>query len=60
MAEMITLTLGGKSYEVVDKKARDLIGDITTLDAAEVQQIVEEYLAAHPPEPGEPGKPGTG
>lgn len=59
MAEMITLTLGGKSYEVVDKKARDLIGDITTLDAAEVQQIVEEYLAAHPPEPGEPGKPGT-
>lgn len=29
-----------------------------TVDAAEVQRIVEEYLAAHPPDAGEPGAPG--
>ena len=39
-------------------------GSGSGVDAAEVQRIVEEYLAAHPPadgepgEPGEPGKPG--
>lgn len=81
MAEMKTLTLGGKTYEIVDAKARSWIGDIAKLetaapdlvsainaaaktgsggavDAADVQRIVEEYLAAHPPEKGDPGKPG--
>lgn len=81
MAEMITLTMGGNTYEIVDKQARDWIGEITTLetaasdlvsainevlqlsqdesvDAAEVQRIIEEYLATHPPDPGEPGEPG--
>ena len=33
MAEMITLTMGGNTYEIVDKKARDWIGDITALEA---------------------------
>lgn len=36
-------------------------GSGTGVDAAEVQRIVEEYLAENPPaggEPGEPGKPG--
>lgn len=34
-------------------------GSENGVDAAEVQRIVEEYLAANPPAPGEPGKPGT-
>ena len=29
------------------------------VDAAEVQQIVEAYLEAHPPDAGEPGEPGA-
>ena len=33
-------------------------GSGSGVDAAEVQRIVEEYLAAHPPADGEPGKPG--
>lgn len=33
-------------------------GSGTGVDAAEVQRIVEEYLAAHPPADGEPGEPG--
>lgn len=28
------------------------------VDAAEVQRIVDEYLAANPPAPGKPGEPG--
>lgn len=84
MTAMKTLTLNGVKYEIIDAKARSLIGDLsametdapdlvsainealrkgsgTGVDAAEVQRIIEEYLAAHPPadgEPGEPGKPG--
>ena len=33
-------------------------GSGSGVDAAEVQRIVEEYLAAHPPADGEPGEPG--
>lgn len=33
-------------------------GSGSGVDAAEVQRIVEEYLAAHPPADGEPGKDG--
>lgn len=33
-------------------------GSGTGVDAAEVQRIVEEYLAANPPAPGAPGAPG--
>lgn len=33
-------------------------GSGSGVDAAEVQRIVEEYLAANPPEAGEPGAPG--
>lgn len=33
-------------------------GSGSGVDAAEVQRIVEEYLAAHPPADGEPGAPG--
>lgn len=80
MTEMKTLTLNGVMYEIVDAKARALIGDMTALessapdlitainealsnsggsvDVAEVQRIVEEYLEAHPPDKGEPGEPG--
>ena len=32
MAEMKTLTLGGKTYEIVDAKARNWIGDIANLE----------------------------
>lgn len=34
-------------------------GSGTGVDAAEVQRIVEEYLAAHPPADGKPGEPGA-
>ena len=34
-------------------------GSTGEVDAAEVQRIVEEYLAANPPAAGEPGKDGA-
>lgn len=64
MAEMRTLTLNGVTYEIVDAKAREQIEALQkssggAVDAAEVQRIVEEYLAANPPAAGEPGAPGA-
>lgn len=81
MTEMRTLTLNGVTYEIVDGKARALIGDFSALesdastlveainealrksggevDPAEVQRIVEEYLAANPPADGKPGADGA-
>ena len=64
MAEMKTLTLNGKTYEIVDAKAREMIealqsGSGSGVDDAEVQRIIEEYLAENPPAPGEPGKDGV-
>lgn len=65
MTEMKTLTLNGVTYEIVDAKARAQIAELqkngggSGVDAAEVQRIIEEYLAENPPAPGEPGKPGT-
>lgn len=64
MREMKTLTLNGVTYEIVDAKAREQIEALQkssggAVDAALVQQIVEEYLAANPPGAGEPGAPGT-
>lgn len=74
MVEMKTLTLNGVTYEIVDATSREQIVALTEqveeiqetlqngsgsgIDAAEVQRIVEEYLAENPPEPGEPGEPG--
>ena len=64
MAEMRTLTLNGVTYEIVDAKARELIAELQknsggAVDPAEVQRIVEEYLAENPPAAGEPGAPGA-
>ena len=80
---MKTLTLGGITYEIIDQRARDSIGNLDELattdkrclvaainelagrggggevDPSAVQQIVEDYLAENPPEPGEPGKDGV-
>ena len=64
MKEMKTLTLNGVTFEIVDAKAREQIEALQkssggAVDAALVQQIVDEYLAANPPEAGEPGAPGS-
>ena len=54
-------------FDTLESDAPDLVSAINEalqnsggsgVDAAEVQQIVEEYLKAHPPDAGEPGKPG--
>lgn len=66
MKEMKTLTLNGVTFEIVDAKAREQIEALQkssggAIDPAEVQRIVEAYLAENPPDkgdPGEPGKPG--
>lgn len=63
MAQMSSLTLNGVKYEIVDAKAREQIEALQnssggTIDTAEVERIVQEYLAANPPEQGEPGTPG--
>lgn len=63
MATMSTLTLNGVTYEIVDAKAREDIKALqessgSGIDAAEVQRIVEEYLAENPPAAGEPGADG--
>ena len=63
MKEMKTLTLNGVKFEIVDEKAREQIDALQkssggTVDPAEVQRIVNEYLAANPPEAGKPGNPG--
>ena len=82
MTEMKTLTIGEETYEIVDDKSRNQIGNIEELetsdktslvaaineaiksggggnvDSSTVERIVEEYLAANPPQDGEDGKDG--